>query len=826
MLSGAAQLNRLRGNNGSALRYSEEGLRLARAADDKKNAALSLQRLGFLKLDDGKIAEAEPLFEEGLRFAHELGDRQVLGMLYNALGESLRLQNDLDRAADHYAAALDYNREAGDRVRQTTNLINLGATALLQRDFEKASAYYREGLEVGSKMADMNGTLYCLEGMAGAFFAGHDPETAALIYGAAEAVRKANSLFLEPADRPPYDQSVARVRESLTETVFDEVHAEGSRMKLEDTVALAIARSGSGRLETTVESSRAAAAAPGQVEPSGNVLKLVDREEGALEVVPQHPLPAKKGSRWSAMKVSAAIAVVLVVIGALLYLRGRFLTNGTPATPVRTELTILRLTNGAAPIDATISPNGDYFVYHEQDGETAHLWLQQTGQSKRVEIIPPVAEQIGPKTFSPDGSFVYFLAFKPGDEPSLYRVPTLGGTARKVLTGIDSPVSFSPDGARIVFRRTNRETRETSILITDALGNAERVLFAWNRDRGVLGASAWSPDGKTIAYTEWTSDGVTINGIDLNTGRIERLSPEKWGNCYRLEWLRDGSGLVFVGTKSGEGYSTRRDQIYYLELATGEARRLTTDGNRHQIDSLGITDRDEIVGVPMNRSSQIWEMSPTGDASTAVQITKGAADGRAGLTALADGRIGYIARIGDSIGVWTADADGGNQMQLTYEPIIAEEVRAPANGSFLVFSAPQDGLNQLFRIDADGSNLRQLTFGDMSNVDSTVSPDGNWIAYTSQVARGEDTEHSLKRIPAAGGEPTTLTGLVCDAPHYSPDGKFISCVTAEGKFSVVSAEDGSAVASFQPVQTPYVNCGAKWSPDGRDLIYIARRRDS
>lgn len=240
MLSGAAQLNRLKGNRELARSYSEEELLLARATGDKKNAALSLQRLGFLRLDDGELAEARPLLEEGLQFALEVGDKQVLGMLYNGLGELSRLEEDFDRAADFYLKALAFNREAGDRVRQTTNLINLGATAFSQHDLKTAASYYREGLTIASNMADMNGTLYCLEGIAGSSWAIHGPQTAATLLGAADAQRTVNNLFIEPADRLLYEQSVTRVREALTEEDFSRLFSEGSQMKLDEAVALAL----------------------------------------------------------------------------------------------------------------------------------------------------------------------------------------------------------------------------------------------------------------------------------------------------------------------------------------------------------------------------------------------------------------------------------------------------------------------------------------------------------------------------------------------------------------------------------------------------------
>jgi non-specific serine/threonine protein kinase len=240
MLSGAAQLSRLKGNRELARLYSEEELLLARSIGDKKNAALALQRLGFLRLDEGQTAEAKPLLEEGLRFALELGDKQVLGMLYNGLGELSRLQEDFNSASDFYLKALIFNREAGDRVRQTTNLINLGATALMQNDLQTAASYYREGLTIASKMDDMNGTLYCIEGYAGSHWAIKNPQAAAKLFGAAAALRNSNNLFIEPADRLLYERSVARAREALTEKKFSELVSEGSRMKMEEVVALAL----------------------------------------------------------------------------------------------------------------------------------------------------------------------------------------------------------------------------------------------------------------------------------------------------------------------------------------------------------------------------------------------------------------------------------------------------------------------------------------------------------------------------------------------------------------------------------------------------------
>ncbi len=563
------------------------------------------------------------------------------------------------------------------------------------------------------------------------------------------------------------------------------------------------------------------------IEQYGNVLRFVEKTQpdGArLEAVPQPDpgaiLPPQTVLRRRFPLVAACVAIFLFL--SLFFLRNWNVPSTGTSTKAKNDLSILRLTNGSAPLDATISPKGDYFVYHEQDGDIAHLWLQQTGQSKRVEIISPVKKIIGGKTFSPDGQYVYFVARDSTESVlELFRVPTLGGTPSKILKGVSTAVSFSPDGQQMVFRR---DQLETSLIIANAAGTEERVLLTWPKEQGHLGHPEWSPDGARIAYSEADLTGVSINSINLQTGVTEPLSPEKWANCYRIGWTRDGEGLVFIGTKLGEGLTTRRDQVYYLSILSGDASRLTTDGNRYQIESLGITENDEILAVPMNRSSQIWEMNANGDAQTAARITGGAADGRAGLAALPDGRIAYIARMGNNINVWLSGPHGEDARQLTFEPPVVEEVRSAADGSFLIFSSEINGMAHLYRIDADGSNLRQLTFDPSYEVDSTVSPAGKWIVYTSQTARPTSFKTSLQKIPSEGGQPVLLADFECRTPHYSPDGKFISCFY-ENNLAVVSSENGALVKVFKPVETPYFNCGAKWSPDGRDLIYVARRKD-
>lgn len=534
-------------------------------------------------------------------------------------------------------------------------------------------------------------------------------------------------------------------------------------------------------------------------------------------------------------RLALAIAVFAVVVGLTVFFYSRLETpNSDRVVNAQAEVSITNLTNGNPVYSATISNDGKYYVYNDVDGEINRLWLQQTGQPTRLEIIPTAERSITGKTFSPDGEFVYFMSLEKGEtEHALYRVPTLGGEVSKILTNIDSPVSFSPDGKEMVFSRFTKATKEYSLVITDNAGKHERVLLVRSGAEQLSIGNAWSPDGKRIAFgavklKSSTAEGnCSIFSVEVNTGAVKPLTAKKWDSCYRMNWTRDGEALVFIGTRDGESYSTRRDQVYYLDAATGESRRITTDGNRYQDWSLGVTDKNEILAVPHDRLSQIWALNANGDSRSAVQLTHGVADGRVGIAPLADGSIGYITRSGENLSLWTMNADGTNQKQIFSELPFIEELRATPDGRYFIFSARRDRFSHLYRTDPDGANLRQLTDGESYEIESTISPDSRWIFYGSNVFDGAVWKSSLQKIPVDGGAPIRVTtGHNWQImPYFSPDGRFISDIYSGDK-PVILTEKGEIVKTFGAVENSALNSGARWLPNGEAITYPVYKNNS
>jgi len=292
-----------------------------------------------------------------------------------------------------------------------------------------------------------------------------------------------------------------------------------------------------------------------------------------------------------------------------------------------------------------------------------------------------------------------------------------------------------------------------------------------------------------------------------------------------MVWTPDGAGLVFTGPRERESYSLRRDAVYYLSIADGTTRCVTSDGNRYQDQSLSVTKDNAILVVPTKRISQIWAMNSNGDSRTAVQLTDGQADGRVGIAPLPDGQIGYIRRIGERLTLWTMKSDGSDQRQISNHFQFIENLNATPDGRFFIFSARRDRFSHLYRLDTDGANVRQLTDGESFEIDSTISPDSRWVYYDTNFNAGGVGKTELRKIAIDGGEPIVLrefsTGNLI--PQISPDGRFLVGLTG-AEFRIFAASDGAPVESSETDKQAHLLDGAKWTPDGKSLTYMVNRQ--
>jgi DNA-binding winged helix-turn-helix (wHTH) protein/Tol biopolymer transport system component len=570
------------------------------------------------------------------------------------------------------------------------------------------------------------------------------------------------------------------------------------------------------------------------IEREGNVLRVIDWQSPEPVYSSDNKIQtllAAAGKSTSIIQRRLAVATVMLTVAGLAaaaFLWPQFMPLAS--TEPRRELSVTRLTNGAWMAGATISRDGNYFVYHEVDGATMRMFVQQTGQNSRHEILSSTNEVFHYKTFSPDGRWIYYSTYRNAELPNswaVYRIPTIGGVPPVKVVENTGGVTFSPDGSEIAFFRKDGDI--SALLIADKDGRAERIVLQRQGNPSFYSGPAWSPDGKTIAFSEHEASRMSgplqLKLVDVATGAVTPLSDEEWETIWRMEWMRDRSGIVMIGTRKGEAVSVHRDIVYFVSYPEGRSRRITNDGFRHEMLSLGVTNEGAVLAVPNPRSCQVWLMNSNGDPASAVQITKGTADGRPGLVTLPEGRIAYIARTGEELTIWVARDDGSDAKQLATGFEYPSELRADPQGRFLIFSATEKrgGPSHLYRINTDGTGLMQLTLGGNTHEEySTLSPDGKIVLVSSVSYGANPPQIRLLKVSTNGGEPEVLP-VACSNPAFSPDGSMITC-SSYTELVIHSARDGREIERHKLPAFSVASFGTSWTPDGTGLIVIQTKK--
>src|SRR5712691_4533726 len=130
---------------------------------------------------------------------------------------------------------------------------------------------------------------------------------------------------------------------------------------------------------------------------------------------------------------------------------------------------------------------------------------------------------------SPDGNYLYFVRSELGNPELryLYRAPVLGGTPQKLVTDIDSNITFSPDGRKFAFILWNNPDLGKYRLIIRSLESGEQTTLTSGPLSAELDDPAWSPDGKIIVCTTLKPGDANSGLVAVDVGRGQQRSEER-----------------------------------------------------------------------------------------------------------------------------------------------------------------------------------------------------------------------------------------------------------------------------------------------------------
>jgi serine/threonine protein kinase len=529
-----------------------------------------------------------------------------------------------------------------------------------------------------------------------------------------------------------------------------------------------------------------------------------------------------KQHKTFASVVVALLALVVAGIGYGIYKW----TAKQSRPPSFQSVKFQRLTTSGKASDAAISPDGKWVAHVKSDAGQQSLWLRQVVTTSDTQIVPPSPLNYYGVTFSKDGTYIYYLLGEPGTVlRTLYQVPALGGASRKVIENVTSPVSLSPDGARLAFMRVSIVRGETALVVANADGTSERQVAVRKVTNGpyTSGGPSWSPDGKRLASSVMVgppSEAVAGNivvEVQVESGVERPITSDKWppaAGTGEIAWLTDGSGLVVIAIDQG----TSSNQLWHISYPGGEVRKITNDLNNYTRLSL-TADSSALVTVQTEGEMNLW-VAPQADAGRAKQISSGRSDGQAGLSWMPDGKIVYTSR-GSGFGdIWSIEQDGKNQKQLTANAHANFYPWATPDGRYIVFTSTRArSTRSIWRMDPDGGNLKQLTEGP-GDLSPQSSPDGRWVVFHSS----RTGSFRLWKVSIDGGEPVRLNDRITFNPTVSPDGSLIACFyredqpNAPAKVAVIPFAGGDPV---KVLNIPHsVSPVLGWTPDARALTYI------
>ena len=266
-------------------------------------------------------------------------------------------------------------------------------------------------------------------------------------------------------------------------------------------------------------------------------------------------------------------------------------------------------------------------------------------------------------------------------------------------------------------------------------------------------------------------------------------------------------------------------QVWFVAYPGGEASGITNDFS--QYSSVGLTaTSDQIVALQTNALFGLW-IAPTGKIEDAKQIASESGE-LPDFCWTADNRIVYRSTASGTPCAWVMNADGNEKRQLTTEAPGEKGMSVSRDGHYIVFASMRAGRFNIWRMDPDGANLKQLTDG-AGEAFPQCSPDGRWVVYQSGIGNVSST---LWRVPIEGGEAVQLTRSHSINPAVSPDGRLIAYFYLDKakpgspwRIGVVSFADGAFVANVE-IPPTVISRFVRWTPDGKALAYITNEGEA
>ncbi|MDQ3679629.1 MAG: hypothetical protein M3378_03630 [Actinomycetota bacterium] len=178
--------------------------------------------------------------------------------------------------------------------------------------------------------------------------------------------------------------------------------------------------------------------------------------------------------------------------------------------------------------------------------------------------------------------------------------------------------------------------------------------------------------------------------------------------------------------------------------------------------------------------------------------------------------------------VFTINPDGTGERVLTDFPGRDGDPSISPDGRTIAFESFRSGFSEVWTMNIDGTNLKQLTFnGAPEDRGTSWSPDGTRITYhTTQFPAGAG--HSRFEIMTMNADGTNQVRLTNNTfqdslPSWSPDGTRIAFNSFRDGDHEIYVMNADGTNPIRLTNSPGEDAHPQWSPDGSQITFHTRR---
>ncbi len=485
------------------------------------------------------------------------------------------------------------------------------------------------------------------------------------------------------------------------------------------------------------------------------------------------------------------------------------------------DATLTSTNYGAA---AVLSPDGSHLVFVGQGADLKpHLYIRSLDQMQATALSG--TENAHDPFFSPDGEWVAFFS---GND--LKKIPVRGGAAITLCEGTSARGGAWGDDGGIVFSTYDRSS---GLMRVSSEGGIPKLYTPLDKEKGEI-TQRWPqvlPGSKVVLFTSSNSaadfDNADIVVYSAASGKMKTILR---GGSY-ARYLPGGYiAYVHDSTLFVVPFDVNRLEVTGEPAPVVEGVASNPDFGGAQF---AFSDSGTLVYLPgsiANQNVSIYWLDASGKFSPLREIPENYND----LAISPDGkRLAMDITAGGRTDTWVYDWERDTLTRITFG---ADHNAFPIwtpDGQRIVYASAEKGAPEnLWWIRADGGgNPQRLTESKDVQFPGSWSPDGKTLAFF-QI--NPETSYDVMTLPVEGSEksgwkpgqskPFVNTPFIEVLPAFSPDGRWIA---------YTSNESGTLEVYVRPFPGPggrwQISTGGgafpEWSRNAKELFYSTLTHD-